>query len=287
MMLDQVFSFAYSIFFQWVHISSIAPVKIGSYLKPTLFFAVTMTVYLSGLYLRFSLKSDKYEKSKLLFTWECVFEMALAYGYCEIIMSYIMIWKHDKWHQLYNSFSLLKSIDNRRQLRVSTKVVLMVLTTTTLIQCYSCLLHATSLYILNQDVFRTAISVLVPTMQFVYSSTRAVFMLLVVLEVKTIIIRTKFHIMNVNVQMAKRLFSEAKVANYVFVELFGYQLFLMLTKWKCSLLILFLTAFLAATSQYTIFHNTSLIKFGLVLGNNAFQICVSLLIYSGAGIVII
>lgn len=284
MMLDQVFSFIYSIFFQWAHISSIAPIKIGSYLKPTLFFAATMIVYLTGLYLRFSWKGFQYEKSKLLFTWECLFEMALAYGYFEIIVSYIMIWKHNEWHQLYNSFSLLKSIDNRRkQLRVSTKLVLMALTTTILIQCYTCLFHAKSLYVINQNVFHTAISVLVTTMQFFFSITKAVFILLVVLEVKTIITEAKLHIMNVNLGMAKRLFSDAQVANYVFAELFGYQLFFMLIKWKYSLLILFLTAFLAATSEYSLFHNTSLIKLGLILGNNAFQICVSLLTYWVAG----
>lgn len=278
MKLDPVFSLVYSIFFQWVHISSIAPVKIGSYLKPTLFFAVTIMVYVSGLYLRFPLKSYQYEKS-LLFIWECLYELALAFGYFEIILSYRMIWKYDKWHQLYNSFSLLKSIDNRRkQLTVSTKVILIVHTTTSLLECYSCLIHSISLYEKNQNIFLTAISVSVPTIYFFYSSTKAVFILLVVLEVKALINRAKLYLMDVNIQMSKRLFLEAKEANCAFAELFGYQLFIIYTKWKNSLLILFLTAFLAATSKYSLSDNTSLIKICLILGNNAFQICVSVLI---------
>lgn len=289
MLLDQVFATIHSMFIQWVYVFVIVPkpsstLKLVNYIAPTLIVISVIILYGLRVYLRLIYTSIFIDISyiKVTLVLYGLFEITLIYTCLGIVLSYWMLWKHQKWQQLYNIFSWLKKFNERQdRLKVYSKLVLLMFIFTNVMQGYSTFMYGYHLYEEYANIVHSLILVSIPTIQFLYSSTQAAYMLLVLLDIKRLIQEARGYVDAVNLHMARVCFSKAKVASYLFSELFGYQLLLVIFKWVCSLLILFLTVFLAVNSEKSsVFYDMNTAAVLTILGKNAVQVCVSIILCS-------
>lgn len=286
MLLDQVFATIHSVFIQWVYVFVIVPkpsstLKLVNYIAPTLIVISVIILYGLRVYLRWIYKSILSDISKVTLVLYGLFEITLMYTCLGIILSYWMLWKHRKWQQMYNIFSLLKKFNERQdKLKVYSKLVLLVFVFTNVMQSYSTFMYGYHLFQEYANTVHSLILVSIPTIQFLYTSTQAAYMLLVLLDIRRMIQEARGYVDAVNLRMARVCFSKAKVASYLFSELFGYQLLLVIFKWVCSLLVLFLTVFLAVNSDKSVFHHMNTAAVLTILGKNAVHVCVSIILCS-------
>lgn len=281
MQLDRVFATIHSMFIQWVYVLVIAPkfsptLKLLNYIVPTLIGISVVLLYGIRIYFRLIHTSIFSELSKVTLVLYGLFEISLIYTCLGIILSYWMLWKHRKWQQMYNIFGLLKQCNKRpNKLEVYPKLVLIVFIFVNVMQTYSTFMYIYSIYKQYDNIATSLLLVSTPTIQFLYSSTQAAYMLLVLLDIKRLIEEARGYVDVVNLKMARLCFLKAKVASNLFSELFGYQLLLMIFKWICSLLVLFLTVYLAANSETSAFHYMNTTAVLMILGKNAVQVAVS------------
>lgn len=282
MQLDQVFVKIHSMLIHWAYVLAVAPkpsptLKILNYITPTLTVIAVVTFYGLRVYMRLIHTSVLTEISKVTFLLFGLFEIAMTVTCLGAILSYWMFWKHRKWQQLFNIFNLLKlSKERQDKVKMCTKLVLLVFIFSNVMQSYSTFMYGVSMYKQNGHIADSLFLVSIPTIQLLYSSTQEGYMLLVLLDIRSLIQQTRGYVDSVDLQMARLCFSKAKVASYLFSELFGYQLLLMIFKWVCSLLVLLLSVFLAVNSDKSAFHYMNTTAVLMILGKNAVQVSVSI-----------